>query len=309
MIKRSLFILFILVLVTFNVSYSIENKILFKLNEEIVTTIDISKEINYLKSINSDIEKFENKEIIQIAKNSLIRHKIKNLELLKYFKVIKLNESEQNTLLENTFNKFGFENIEEFVSHLANYETSLNTVTEKITTEFMWNQLVYAKYKNNIKIDEKAIRNELSKSKDIKQKKYLLSEIVFEIKENENLETKFKIIEETINNNSFEDAALLFSISESSKTSGNLGWINFNSLNKKIKNKLAKIKKGHYIKPIRVPGGFLIIKINDIREEKSKIDFEKEFNKIVKNKKNNQLKNFSDIYLNKILKNIVITDV
>ncbi len=309
MIKKSLFILFIIVLVNFNKSYSIENKILFKLNDEIVTTIDISKEINYLKSINSDIKKLDNKEIVQIAKNSLIRHKIKNIELLKYFKEIKLNESEQNALLKNTYNKFGFENIEEFVSHLGNYETSLNTVIKKITTEYMWKQLVYAKYQNNIKIDEKAIRTELSKSEDIKQKKYLLSEIVFSIEENENVESKFNLIKQTINNNSFEDAALLYSISESSKVSGNLGWINFKTLNKKIQNKLTKINKGQYINPIRVPGGFLIIKINDIKEEKSKINFEEELNRMIKNKKNNQLKNFSEVYLNKILKNIIISDV
>ena len=77
-------------------------------------------------------------------------------------------------------------------------------------------------------------------------------------------------------------------------------------MNSKIKKIVKKIKIGNYSKPIVVPGGFLILNIEDIREVENDFDLNTEINKIIKEKTNEQLNQFSNIYFKKIKKNVAI---
>ena len=158
-----------------------------------------------------------------------------------------------------------------------------------------------------MKIDSEAIKNEIKTNTKIKE--LLLSEIVFTIDENEKLNDKFELIKKRILNNSFSDAALIFSISESAKNGGNLGWIKETSINKKIKNEIKNLALGQHSKPLVIPGGFLIIKIEKERYVDVDTDINKEFDLIVKKKTNDQLNQYSIIYLNKVKKNIQINEL
>ena len=160
--------------------------------------------------------------------------------------------------------------------------------------------------KDKIKIDREKIMLEVSQKKN---KKYLLSEIVFNANTKEELDKKFKSILDTIKKDGFENAALIHGISDSSKDSGKIGWINETSLSPKIYDHLIKIKIGDYTDPILIPGGFLILKINDYKEEKIKVNLDEEINKVINTKSNDQLKQFSNIYLNKIKKDIIINEL
>ena len=166
-----------------------------------------------------------------------------------------------------------------------------------------------SKFSSKIKIDENAIKDEINKNRDKKQKSYLMSEIFFELNQNERLGQKFNEIKTTIQKNSFENAALKFSISETYSTGGKLDWINENSLNKNIKKKINSTKVGDYTNPIRVATGFLILKINEIKIIKSEINIKNEFKRIKMLKRNNQLNQFSKIFFNKIKKNTVINEI
>ena len=131
---------------------------------------------------------------------------------------------------------------------------------------------------------------------------------MFELKKGEKLEQKFNLIKKTIIEENFSKAALLYSISDTSKNGGEIGWIKDTSINKKILSELKKTNIGNFSNPIIVPGGFLILKIGDQREIKKEINIEKELKKTIDEKQNQQLAQFSTIYFNKVKKDIFINE-
>ena len=291
-----------------NIIYAKENKILFKINNEIITSLDILNEIKYLKVINENVLKnIDNNEIYEIAKNSLIREKIKEIELLKNVEKIEIDEDFLNKFILNYFKSRNIDSKLEFENFFNNIGLEPNNIRKKITVEIMWNQLIYQKFFKNVKINKDLIVKEISKSKLINE--YLLSEIVFSLDKSENLNEKFEKIKKNITDSSFSKAALLFSVSSTANDGGKLGWIKETALNSKIKKEIKMLNIGEFTKPIIIPGGFLILKINNKKETTIENDNEKEFDLIVKKKTNDQLNQFSNIYFNKIKKNIQINEL
>ena len=286
-----------------------ENKILFNINQEIITTVDVSNEISYLRLLNKEIRNLDNKQIIEIAKNSLIKNTIKKIELKKNIKEIKLKDQYLDELIKNMYVKIGLQNERDFKTKLRENNINIEQIKEKISIEVIWNQLIYKKFIKQVKIDKKKIRDSLSNKKIQYQKKYLLSEIVFNIKEKENLNDKTKLIKDNIIKNGFKNSALLFSIADTSKLGGSLGWINENSISEKIKQELFNLQIGQQTNTILIPGGFLILNIDNISKEKKEINFEEEFNKIINDKINEQLMQFSNMYFNKVQKNLTINEI
>ncbi len=284
-----------------------ENKILFKINNEIVTSIDLLNEINYLKSINNDFKNLENNKKFEIAKQSIIREKVKEIELKKLLEEIKIENEILDSLIISYFKKFGINTNKEFNEYFISRKIDPNIVTNKITIEALWNQLVYTKFNKNVKIDEKTIKEELKKKS--KQQEFLLSEIFFNLDNKEKLNDKFKKISNEIINKGFSQAALRYSIADSSKNGGKLGWIKESFLSKKIKSKIQLTKIGDFTKPIVVPGGFLILEIQDKRQTENEINIDKEIKIIIREKTNKQLNQFSNVYFNKIKKNIQIDEL
>lgn len=289
--------------------YALENKILFKINNEIITSVDILNEINYLKSINKSINDLEKEEIFNIAKNTIIRDKIKKIEIKKQFTNMELKNEYLDEYVEKTFIKLGFSNLNQFKSHLSDYDVEYEKIKEKITIEAIWNQIILLKYKDKVKIDENKIRESVSNRDNEHQEKYLLSEIVFNLKKEQKLENIYNKIKINIEKNGFENAALINSISDTSNEGGVLGWINSKSLSSRIKSELIKIKKGEFTKPITIPGGFIILKINDYKKEKIEINLEKEVKRIINLQTREQLNRYSIIYLNKLNKDIEINEL
>ena len=148
----------------------------------------------------------------------------------------------------------------------------------------------------------KKIRDEILKNNI--QKEFLLSEIVFNLEDNQKLEEKLLRIKKDIERSNFSNAALIHSISNSSNNGGNLGWIKFNSLNKKIKDKIKNTFIGNYTNPIVIPGGFFILKVEDQRKTDIIENIDKEIEIIKKEIANKQLNQFSNNNFNKIKKEI-----
>ena len=284
-----------------------ENKILFKVNNELITTIDIFNEINYLKSINKNISNLENEKIIEIARNSLIKDKIKKIALTPIVKKMEINDDDFKRILISNYSNTGFTKIEEIFLHLKKYNIKPRLIRNKMTINAIWSQFIYDKYSKNIKIDIDKLRQEIQK-KDI-QTEYLLSEIVFDLKEEQTINEKFDIIKNAIKENGFANTALIYSISETSTSGGDIGWVSENSINKKILKKIIEININNFTEPLVVPGGYLILKVNEKRVAKKDIKIEDELEKIIGIKTNEQLNQFSNIYLNKIKKDIVINEL
>ena len=288
-------------------SISIENKILIKVNNEIITSIDVLNEIKYLNLLNKNLKNFDENKIYEIAKNSIIKNMVKENELKKYFTKLDVDEKYLNDVTIKYFDKLNLNSIDELKDLLKKNNLMFEEIQNKITIQILWNNLIFQKFSKNVKINKELIKEEISK-KEI-QEEYLISELVFNLKEKETLEKKLGIIENEIKKNNFANAAILYSISDTAINGGNVGWVNFNSLSKKIRNQLYKIQVGEITNPIQIPGGFIILKIEDKKENIVNLDIEKEFEKIIKIQTNEQLNQFSNIYYNKIERDINIYEL
>ena len=306
--KKIYFIIMFFFLLSENLS-SLENKIIFKINNEIITYIDVEDEKNYLIALNPNLKKLKYDEIIEVTKKSVVREKIKRIEISNRFKNANIPQPLLEQLLENIYTNLGLNNLEDFKKYLAMNNVNYFTVLKKIETEALWNELIYSIYSKNVKIDEEKLKTNILKNNSKQTKSYLMSEIFFEVSKSEKIQTKYQKIVNSINNNGFENTALKYSISATSNMGGRLDWINENSLNIKIRDVLAKKEINEFTKPIVVPGGFLILKINDIKTQKSEINLNTELKKLIQKTRNNQLNQYSKIYFNKVKENMEINEI
>ena len=286
---------------------AVEGKIIVKVENEIITNLDINNEEIYLKILNPNLTNIDKQSLYMIAKNSLIREKIKIAEISKH----KLNEVDDKYLenvVNSIYSKIGIKNKQDFISYIESYGLNLSTLKEKLTYEALWNQLIYRKYFTKVKIDTDKVKQDILISNNNKTKSYLLSEIVYSVDKKDQRKIIEKKIDESIKNNGFENTASIFSISESSKTGGKLGWIDESSINTEIKEKIINLNIGEITSPIVVPGGFLILKIDNIKEIENKIDINTELEKRIVFLQNTQLNQFSNIYFMKIKKDFLINE-
>ena len=305
----------LLILITFiifiplkNIS-ALENKIVTKIENEIITTLDIENEKNYLKALNPNIKNIDEKRLNLISKNSLIREKIKENEILKYTDEIKLNEKFLNELVKQRYSRLNLNDKDQFLNYIKKNNIDIETIEKKLSIEAIWNQLIYQKFSKKIKIDKIKLKNEIKIKFAEGEKNFLLSEILFKINNKKNLNKKYAEIIKDINKENFESAALIHSISDSSGLGGKLGWIKESSLNETINSELINLQKGDISKPIFTSNGYLILKIDEIEYIKKNYDEEKELNELIKLKTNQQLNQQSIIYFNKIKKNTNINEL
>ena len=292
-----------------SISLGIEIKIQVEIDDEIITNIDVENEKKYLTFLNPKLKELKKKDFDKIAKDSLIREIIKKKELKKIFDIDKkykfVDKIEENLLKQKNINDKN-----EFINFLNYNNLNYKDIRHKLKLEALWNQLVYKKYSNNIEINEEEIRenitNQLKNSK--KKYEYNLSEIVFQEKQNENILDTLKKIKDSIKKVGFENTATMFSLSNTSKNGGLIGWINEVQITEKIRNEISKLKINQISNPIKIPNGILLIKINEKKEFGQKIDIEKELKKIIEIEKNRQLNNFSIIFYKRLKQNTVIND-
>jgi len=305
-IKHIIIIIICSLLITIN-AYTAENKILLKINNQIITSLDILTELVYLETINKEFKKIKKEKAFEISKNSIIREKIKEVEIKRVIKEIKIEDKILNNLIISYFKEFKINTITEFENFFLSKDIDPNVIKKKISIEVLWNQLIYSKYNQNIKIDKQLIKNNLSNNK--KQTEFLISEILFNIDENEDLNKKFLLIDNSIKEINFAQTALAYSISDTANKGGKLGWISESILSKQIYKKVKKLKIGEHTSPILVPGGFLILKLLDVKDVNKEFNIDNEVEKIVKEKTNQQLNKFSNIYFNKVKKDIIINEL
>ena len=309
--NNRLFLLGSVLLILFNHlnALAVENKILFKIDYKIITSVDIYNEITYLKITNPNIKKLDDKKIFQIAKNSLIREKIKEIEVLKKIKKIDLNNEFLDKIIISYYSRLGVNSIKNFEVFFSTRDLNSKDIKKKIAIQSYWNNLIYNLYSDKVKINNESLKKQILDNAKEKSKSFFLSEIVFETSDKTTLDNKFQIINQSITQEGFENAALIHSISESAKIGGEIGWVNENSLNSNLKEKIMNLNINQHTDPIIIPGGFLILKINDIKEIEKKIDIKQELDKIVKKKTDEQLTNYSNIYFNKIKKSTQIENL
>ena len=300
-----------LLILTFNFCnlQAFENKILFKIDNEIITTIDIYHEVKFLKIFNPQINELNDDEQLVVSKNSIIRDKIKKTEILNFVKEVKVEDKFLINLLKDKYSQIEFSSMVNFENYLKENDLNVKLIKEKFAIELIWNDLVFQKYNSKISIDKKKIKSEILNKPKKNLRELSISEIVFSVSKKSEFEKKYEEILNDIELTGFKNAALIHSVSDSASIGGYIGWIKEDNLNKNIRKKISNLKKGEFSKPILTSSGFLIIKVED--EKRYEIDFklEKEITNIIQFKTNEQLNQFSRLYFNKVKKNVIFNEL
>ena len=305
MSKIKISILLIVNLILCSFCYS-EVQIKYKIDDKIVTNVDILEEKKYLIFLRPNLQKLSDSEITKISENSIVREIIKSKEIDRIFKK-KENKNFTNEIKRNLFLFKGVKSEEEFLKVLKETNLEYKKILKKIEYEGLWNELIFQKYNNLIKIDKEEIKKKLIKNyAKNKRYEYNLSEILFEIEQDENFDKKYQEIINYVKKNEFKAAASKYSISNSSNRGGEIGWVKETVLSSDLIEKLKKLKINEVSEPIRYPNGYLLIKINEKKEMKQKINLEKELNESIKYEKNKQLNQFSLLYYKKLKQNTQI---
>ena len=307
--SKKLVICFALVFLIFNFK-SANSKIFIKakVNNQIITNIDVKNEKNYLLALNPNLRNLSEKDINRYAIDSIINEKIKKIEIEKRYEIT-VNEIVIKKIISNLYSKIGISDIEAFKNYLLNYNINLDLVKKKISIEVAWNDYIVNKFNNLILIDEEKIRKKVDK---LSEKNFveniLLSEIIFTLKDNENLENKFLDITNSINNIGFDQTAKIYSVSESKKNGGEIGWVYKSQLSDKIASQIDKLNIGEFTNPITTPGGFIVLKILDKKEQLLEIDKNEQFKKAVNFEKNRQLTKYSTLHYKRVYNKTIINE-
>jgi len=291
---------------------SLENKIILKVNNKIITTFDVVQEEKYLKVLNPQLNKLNRNKIKNLATDSIIKKKKKEIELVKYYEIEKvLDDVNLKEIIKNLYQTIGFKEKEEFKNYLNTQNLKYSSVKKKLAIEMLWNNLIYEKFNNRVIINENEIRNDLDQ--EIKKIKFsrdvFLSEILIKNSKDLELEVVYSEILKSIENVGFAATANIFSISDTAKIGGKIGWVKETSLSKKILKNLVSLKKGEISKPIKINENFLILGIDDIKINKQKIDKNKILSNRISYIKNQQLERYSLAYFSKVKQSTKINEL
>ena len=308
--KKIKYILFVILffIINFNV-HSASIKIITKVENEIITNIDIKNEKKYLIFLNQKLKELNDNKIDEIAKNSLINEIIKLKELEKYYDFA-LEDEFFNSIEKKFLRQNRIKNKNEFIDFLNKKDLSYDIIKKKLKIEAYWNQLIYKKYKRNVKINKDYLSQSVLKQYKTEDKKYEynLSEILFSETLNEDLSETVKKISNSISKIGFENTANIWSVSSTSKNGGLIGWVNELQISELIKKNIADLKINQISEPIKIKGGYLIIKLNNKREFNEKVDIENQIDELIRKETNRQLNAFSNIYYKKLKKGIIINE-
>ena len=285
--------------------------IIYNVKNTLITNIDVKKESRYLIALNNQLKNLGDNDIFNISKESILRENIKKIELLKYFK---LDSNKKNPLIEsyikNFYQRLKLANKVEFKEFLKNNDLSITFIENKILIEILWNKLIFDKYQNQVKINEEKLKNEIQSNKSTQREKvYNLSEIVFEKNNQDTFEAKINKINESIKEIGFKNSANIYSISDSAKFGGEIGWIEEKQLSNIILKSLNNLVVGQYSTPIKTGSSFIVLKINEIKFNEKIINLDEELKIKIQYEKNRQLQQFSKIYYNKIKINTDIDEL
>ena len=94
---------------------SLENKIILKVNNKMITTFNITQEEKYLLVLNQKLKKIDKNKLKILATNSIVKEKIKEIELVKYYQIEKtLEDANLKKIIKNLYETIGFQKENEF---------------------------------------------------------------------------------------------------------------------------------------------------------------------------------------------------
>ena len=290
--------------------YAEKITIVYTVENEPITSVEIKNEIIYLKLINKEIESMDDESLVIYASKSILREKIKEKELSKYFK-FNMNDELVSQNLQKLISSLGFKNENDLKIFLKDINLNLNFIKKKIEIELLWNRLIYEKYKDKLSINKDKIEENL-KLKIINEKQeieeYQISEILFNATSKDMELEEIQKINKSIDEIGFENTASIYSISNTAGMGGSIGWLAETQLSEKILEIIQNLNVGEISEVIDAPTGKLILFLKDKRKIKEEISLEKELEKAILMERNKQLNQFSSIYFKKVELNTKINE-
>jgi len=307
---RNTFIILISILLSFN-AFSSEIKIILQIDDEMISNYDLKKEVRYLETLSPSIKELQDIKKINLAKTSLINETIKKKEIEKFIDVEKNAPSiPVEKYLKSFYTKLGIKDDKELKNLLKFKKTyNLEELKNKIKIDLLWNDLIFSRFESQVVVNKEKIVNLVNSIKDDIEKKYLISEIVFNKKKEKTIEELSREIRLSIDEIGFANTANIYSESDTSKFGGKIGWIKEISLPNKLKNQLMSLKIGDTTDLINLGNNFIFLNIEDIKITKKVINKEKEIDFLINKEVNYQLEKFSKIYFNKIKLNYRINEL
>ena len=303
-LKKITVILLFLIFSSNGAFSKIKTNILYKINDQIITNVDLKNEKKFLLFLNSNLKNLSNERIEAISKKSILNRKIKEIELSKYFELYNGDNDEGKKAVEKFILNSNISK-DILIKELNNINLKYDYFENSFLIDSLWREFIYNRFKTQVKVDFNDLKKKIqNQSKQIEELN--LTEILFKAKPNIKLEELTNQIFSEIEKFGFEAAASIYSISDSKNFGGNLGWIKSNQISKTV---YAEIKKTDSItRPIKTKNGYLILKINEKRKITEEINVDKEFKKLVNVETNKQLNKFGYIYFNKIKKRTFISE-
>ena len=255
MIKKIIILYFIFNNVVFA---SIENKIILKVENEIITNFEVKNKIlSTLILSNQEINQENIDNFKKQALEFLIQYKLKKIELSKF------SLKNDNSKIQNYLNSISGNDIDKLKDTFKENNIDFELFVDEVKTQLKWQQLIYKIYVDKIQIDEKSISKEIEEimEKESEIQEYKISEIEILLRGDDSDEEKISNILRQINDIGFENTALKFSSSSSAINKGDIGWINSKSLSKQIYEIIKNMKPNEVSKPIKRPQSVLFLKI------------------------------------------------
>ena len=263
---------FLFFLIFSNKLYAERVSIVYTVDNTPITSVEINNEITYLKLINKNLEEMDDENLVVYASKSILRERIKELEISKYFK-FGFNDELVSQNLKNLTTSLGFNNNDEFNNFLLNSNLTKEFVKKKIEIELLWNRLIYEKYKNKLSINNDKIKKNLKlqiDKEDSQIEEYKLSEILFSPTSKSVERDEIEKVIKSINEVGFKNTAIIYSISNSASSGGEIGWLKKTQLSENIIKIIQDLDVGEITNPIDAPAGKLILTLTDKRKVKKK---------------------------------------
>ena len=285
----------------------VTNKIVSRVDNSIITTLDIYNKTNQLKFLNNKVNNLNQGSLYEIALQSLVRYKIKENYLVKQFKEITITNFDYlNSIIENKYKNLGFDTSKEFQNEMVLKGINYENFKDELIIDLMWNQMIFEKYSSKLVINIESLKQQIKEKKEKLIRSFKIKEIVYQVNNKKLINTKYQEIKKDILKNGFENSALRYSTSNTANVGGNLGWISEQSIDPKILEVINRTPIKNFSGPIRISSGFIILYIDDVKESTVSLDEEEELNQIINHKKKNHLDNFSNLYFQKIKKDVKI---
>ena len=308
---KKIFIFIFIFLFLSNKAVSTKVEIISKVGQEVITNIDIVQEIKYLKFLNPNLDNLNNQEaLIQLGKKSIIREIIKKKELINYIDYKKKYPEVVKQIEIDLIKKKNLNDKNELNKLILKRELKYNELIQKLKIEALWNELIFQKYIKNIRIDEMKLKKIVKKFKDEYSFSfdYNLSEILFEIEKDQTLDNKLKAIKKSIKEIGFDNTANIYSVSDSSKFGGKVGWVNETQISEVIGSNIKDLNINEISKVLKSPMGYLILKVNDKKKINEPFDEKKYFDMLKSSETNRQLNQFSLVLFKRLRQNTFVNE-